>query len=82
MRSTTIPGDHGAALVELCQRHLGAEALAGRITIQATRVCGGHLDALQLAVRHKAMSLVEAAHHAAEALDLALTTGARSHVPG
>lgn len=80
MRSTTIPGDHGAALVELCQRHLGAEALAGRVSLQAARVCGGHLEALQLAVRHKAMTPVEAAHQAAEALDLALTTGGREHV--
>lgn len=82
MRSTTLPGDVGAALVEFCQRHLGAEALAGRVTIQAPPVCGGHLEALQLAVCHKAMSPVEAAHQAAEALDLALKTGARSHVPG
>lgn len=69
--SVAVKASVGAPIVEICRRRLRAAVAAGRVTEAASRMAEDHLDALQVSVRHRALTPVEAALQAVDALELA-----------
>lgn len=61
----------GAPIVEICRKCLRAAVAAGRVTEDACRMAENQLDALQVSVRHRELTPVDAALQAVDVLDLA-----------
>lgn len=69
--SVAVKATIGSPLVELCQRRLRRAVAAGRVPEAAGRVAENQLEALQVSVRHHALTPVDAALQAVDVLELA-----------
>lgn len=69
--SVAVKATVGAPIVELCRRRLQAAVAAGRVREEAGGVAENQLDALQVSVRHRELTPVDAALQAVDVLDLA-----------